>query len=54
MEKKKPKEEDVLYLLPMVKLFGMVTKKKDKKMWGGKNKNEVKKIEEKNEGRRRA
>jgi hypothetical protein len=36
MEKKKPKEEDMLYLLPMVKLFSMVTKKKDKKMWGKK------------------
>ncbi len=36
----------MLYLLPMVKLFCMVTKEKDKKMWE-KNKNEVKKIEEK-------
>jgi hypothetical protein len=26
----------MLYLLPMVKLFSMVTKKKDKKMWGKK------------------
>lgn len=43
----KPKEEDILYLLPLVKLFRMVTKKKDKKIWGEKTRMKWRKLKRK-------